>query len=132
MKFATTSLLALLLASCTPHIVGTWNIASYEIIEEGKDGVSANNVGQMVFKKDKSGTSQITFNLLGATGDGVQKITWNLNKNLLTIKPEGATQSKTWIISEKSCKSQTLNATNGASQVQVLVLKKLKAEAKKK
>lgn len=124
--------ITLLASSCTPRIVGEWNIESYEIIEEGKAGVSANNVGKMTFAKDGTGISEITFNLLGATGQGPQTMKWNLNDNLLTIRPDNAVQAKTWIISEDECHYRELSATDGASQVQLLKLRKLKPVSKKK
>jgi hypothetical protein len=41
--------MALLLTSCSPNIVGTWNAEKFEVSVEGQTGTSLSNIGTFTF-----------------------------------------------------------------------------------
>jgi hypothetical protein len=112
------------LSSCSPRIVGVWNVESFETVSQGKEAISAKNIGTITFSKDGTGAKDLSFTILGVVREDKMPFNWTLNDNLLTINGQESDFVKTWIVIENQKKYQKIKSTDGADQVQTVELRK--------
>jgi hypothetical protein len=111
-------------SSCSPRIVGVWNVESFETVSQGKEAISAKNIGKITFQKDGTGVKDLSFTILGIVKEDKTPFKWILNDNLLTISGQESDFVKTWIVVDNQKKYQKIKSTDGADQVQTVVLRK--------
>lgn len=111
-------------SSCSPRIVGIWNVESFETVSQGQEMISAKNIGTITFLKNGTGVKDFSFNILGIKDENKSSFNWNVKDNMLTISGWGSGFMKTWIIIEDYRKHQKLQSTDGADQVQIINLRK--------
>jgi hypothetical protein len=111
-------------SSCSPRIVGVWNVESFETVSQGKEAISAKNIGKITFQKDGTGVKDLSFTILGIVREDKMPFNWTLNDNLLTINGQESDFVKTWIVIENQKKYQKIKSTDGADQVQTVELRK--------
>lgn len=117
--------MALLFTSCSPNIVGTWNVEKFETSVEGQTGTSLSNIGTFTFKRNGSGEKSLNYFVLGLQRDDNVPFKWTWDsKSYITIESQGSEFSKTWILIENKKKSQVWKSTDGSNTVHELVLKK--------
>lgn len=117
-------LVCMFFSSCSPNILGTWNVVKYETIENGNQGTVLNNIGTITFNRNGIGEKYITYNVLGTQRNDSTAFAWKSDESFITIIGDYSDFSKTWILIENSKKTQLWKATDGANQVQILELKK--------
>lgn len=124
LTIAALTLLSITFSSCSPKIVGVWNVENFSTISQGNEVISAKNIGTITFLKNGNGTKELSYPILGARKEDKVPFSWVMHEGLLTIKGEGSELSKVWIIIESSGKYYSLKSTDGTSQVQVLEIRK--------
>lgn len=111
--------------SCTPKLIGTWNVVSYESkSSNNQSNVRLNNIGYMTLRASGDGDKYIKYNVLGVDKKDSTDLHWKANDKFITIESEGSDFSKTWLIIENKKKSQLWKSTDGANQIQTIELKK--------
>lgn len=115
---------AVLLASCSDKLLGTWTIQKYETTTPGEQGVTLSNIGTMTFEKNGHGMKNISYTIFNETKNDKTPFTWEASEKFITIDSEGSEFAKTWIVIEKKKDFILLKSTDGANQVQILELKK--------
>ena len=119
---------AMSLASCSPKLTGTWNIASYESKSPNGQEIKVANIGTIDFKRNKTGVKKINYSLFENKVEDNTGFKWAKEKESdnITITSEGSQLNKTWIIVKNERKYQKWKSTDGSNTVQVLELKKAK------
>ena len=119
-------LIAAGITSCSPKIVGTWNISNYESGTAGGQNIKVNNIGSITFKKNNKGEKNIVYSLFENRVEDKSAFEWNKVEDgeSITIKCEGTQLNKTWLIVKDGKKYQKWKSTDGANTVQVLELMK--------
>lgn len=111
-------------SSCSPRIVGVWNVESFETVSQGNEAISAKNIGTITFQKDGTGSKDLSFTILGVRKEDKTPFNWSLNDNLLTINGQESDFVKAWIVVDNQKKYQKIKSTDGADQVQIVELRK--------
>lgn len=124
MKAITTIVLLSIIASCSPQIVGTWTVQKYERVTPGEQGTTLSNIGTMTFNKDKTGTKQLDYTVLGIEQSDSAPFTWSTTENYITIEGDDSEIAKTWIYLETKNDFQKWKSTDGENNVQTLELTK--------
>jgi len=124
LKFSALLMIAIMFASCSSKIVGTWTIANYEESTPGQKGMSFQNIGTITFNKDGSGAKDINYSIMGMQMTDALPFTWKQHDNLLVIDGAESDLAKTWIIMESKKKSQSWKSTDGANEIHKLKLRK--------
>ncbi len=118
-------LIILSVNACTPKLIGTWNLASYESkSSDNQSNVRLSNIGYLTLYKSGEGEKYIKYNVLGVEKKDSTTLRWKANDKFITIESEGSDFSKTWLIIENNKKSQLWKSTDGANQIQTIELKK--------
>lgn len=121
-------LMALLFSSCSHDVVGTWTIEKYETLSPGGKNTALTNIGTLTFFENGNGEKNLNYNVLGSAKRDTTPFHWVVTENYITLEGQESEIEKTWIIINSSSKVQSWNATDGKNQVQILNLKKNKAE----
>lgn len=116
----------MLLASCSPKLVGTWQITGYENKTIGGEQINVSNIGTMTFKKGNNGLKEIKYSVLANEVSDTSAFKWKQGEETITIQSDGSDLNKTWIVMKSSGKTQVWKSTDGKNTVQTLELKKLK------
>ncbi|MGB5274723.1 MAG: lipocalin family protein [Flavobacteriaceae bacterium] len=119
-----TTIIAILVTSCSHRLVGTWTVQNYQTETPGNEGTSLSNIGTITFNKDRSGSKKLDFKILGIQKNDTVPFEWTATENFVTIKGENSALVKTWIYIENKSKSQKWQATDGANTVQTLEMVK--------
>lgn len=114
----------LLLASCSPRLVGTWTVEKYQKSTPGEEGMSVSNIGTITFEKNGTGTKKLDYSLLGVSKKDATPFNWSTTEQFITIEGDDSELSKTWIYIENKNDYQKWQSTNGANNVQTLELSK--------
>ena len=112
------------LASCSPRLVGTWNVEKYQRSNPGEQGMSVSNIGTITFNKNGTGTKNLDYSLLGVSKKDATPFTWSTTEDFITIEGDESEFSKTWIFIENKNDYQKWQSTDGANTVQTLELVK--------
>lgn len=118
--------IGLLLSGCSPRIIGVWQVENYEIISNSAESVKATNIGTIRFTADGNGQKELNFSVLGMSQVDKAAFTWVLNENFITVSGDSSSFVKTWIVLENKKNFQKLTSTDGARQVQVMELRRIK------
>lgn len=111
-------------SSCSPRIIGVWNVENFETVSQGNESISAKNIGTITFQKDGTGAKDLSIMILGVRKEDKTPFNWTLKDNLLTISGQESDFVKTWIVVEDQKKYQKIKSTDGADQVQIVELRK--------
>lgn len=114
------------LASCSPKVVGTWQITGYENKTIGGEQINVSNIGTMTFKKGNHGLKEIKYSVLANQVSDTTSFKWKTDESTITIQSDGSDLNKTWIVMKNTGKVQVWKSTDGKNTVQTLELKKLK------
>lgn len=107
---------------------GTWQIANYGVerpTARTLTAAPASNFGSITFDKNGTGTvdnASIFDNITSRAGQF--KFTWNNTENIVVIKGEGASFSKSWIVVTNKKDHQVWKSTDGANEVNTLELRR--------
>ncbi len=114
------------LSSCSPRLVGNWNIASYESKTENGQDIKVANIGNIQFKKNNSGVKKVNYSVFENKVEDNTAFTWKkaADGESITINSEGSVLNKTWLIIKDEKKYQKWKSTDGTNTIQVLELKK--------
>ena len=111
-------------SSCSPRIIGVWNVENFETVSQGNESISAKNIGTITFQKDGTGAKDLSIMILGVRKEDKTPFNWTLSNSLLTINGQESDFVKTWIVVEDHKKYQKIKSTDGADQVQIVELRK--------
>ena len=117
--------LSLMFASCTPVIVGSWNVERYETNGFSSQSSVLNNIGTMSFNRNGYGQKQINYNIVGTAKKDTTDFTWKADKQYIELYSAGSAFSKIWILEKNKNKKQIWKSTDGAGQIQTLTLVKI-------
>ncbi len=127
------SLLAMFLTSCSPKIVGTWNVDKYQVNNMKGQDITTRNAGEITLNKNGTGEKSIEYNIFNNQFSDVQDFKWDLQDTNLTItgtshgkKDEKSQFDKTWIVITNKKDKQIWKSTDGSNAVQVIELSKKK------
>lgn len=119
---------ALFITSCSPKIVGTWNIDQYEINDQKGQKAVLKNAGEIKLKKNGSGEKNVKYSIFKNDYSDIQPFNWNLRETNLTITGKNPKEesdfNKTWIITTNKNKKQVWKSTDGGTTVQIMELSK--------
>ena len=119
---------ALIVTSCSPKIVGTWNIDQYEINDQKGQKATLKNAGEITLNKNGTGEKNVKYSIFKNDYSDIQPFRWTLRETNLTITGENPKEesdfNKTWIIVTNKNKKQVWKSTDGSTTVQVLELRK--------
>lgn len=113
-----------LFTSCSPRLIGTWNVDKYQRSTPGEEGMTVSNVGSITFEKNGKGTKNLNYSLLGVTEKDAIPFKWSATKKYITIEGDNSELSKTWIFIKNKNDYQKWQSTDGANNVQTLELVK--------
>ena len=125
-------ILATILTSCSPKIVGTWNVDKYQVNNMKGQDITTRNAGEITLNKNGTGEKSIEYNIFNNQFSDVQSFRWNLQDTNLTItgtgdkKGEKSQFDKTWIVTTNKKDKQVWKSTDGSNAVQVIELSKKK------
>lgn len=127
-----TAICALFLTSCSPKIVGTWNVDRYEVNNQNGQNITTRNAGEITLNKDGSGEKNIEYNIFNNEFSDVQKFNWKLMDSNLTItgnerrskNDKKSDFDKTWIVITNKKDKQLWKSTDGSNAVQIIELSK--------
>ncbi len=120
---------ALLFTSCSPKLVGTWNVDRYEVDNQKGQNITTQNAGEIIINKNGTGEKNIQYNMFQNEFSDMQEFRWNMQgEDLITITSKNSYKKsdfdKTWIMVTNSKKKQVWKSTDGKNSVQVLELSK--------
>ena len=113
-----------LLASCSPRLIGTWNVEKYQRTTPNEEGMTVSNIGSITFEKRGKGTKNLDYSLLGVSKKDVTPFEWQATEEFITIEGDDSELSKTWIFIENKGDYQKWQSTDGANTIQTLILTK--------
>jgi len=125
-----TAVCALFLTSCSPKIIGTWNVDRYEVNNQKGQNITTRNAGEITLNKDGSGEKNIEYNIFNNEFSDVQKFDWKLMDSNLTITgvekrskdDKKSDFDKTWIVITNKKDKQLWKSTDGSNAVQIIEL----------
>lgn len=118
---------ALLITSCSPKLVGTWNVDRYEVDNQKGQNITTKNAGEIIIKKNGKGEKNINYNMFQNEFSDMQEFRWKMQgDDLITITSTNSYQKsdfdKTWIMITNTKKKQLWKSTDGKNSVQILEL----------
>lgn len=119
-----------LFSSCSPKLVGTWNIEKYEVHQADQSTVAVANIGSITFNKNNSGEKNIQYAIFQNEYSDKAPFKWRkVNETTISIEgagTEGASSdlTKSWLIIEDKKKQQVWKSTDGSNKIQTLTLTK--------
>lgn len=114
----------------TKRLRGTWTVANYGVESPTARSTGAPSVyGTITFNKDWSGSvenASIFDNLTSrsATTGGKYIFRWNNTENIVVLRSEGSTVSKSWIVMVNKKDRQVWKSTDGNNEVNTIELKR--------
>ncbi len=121
--------LMLIITSCSPKVVGTWNIDRYEVDNQKGQNFTTRNAGVLTIKKNGTGEKNVEYSMFQNEFSDFQSFRWNLQgDDIITISSTGSREKsdfdKTWIMVTNSKKKQVWKSTDGKDTVQTLEMSK--------
>lgn len=111
-------------SSCSHRLVGTWAVERYETTTPGEEGISLSNIGTMTFKRNGTGTKNISYAIFDVNRRDMLPFSWTADRTFIHIDSRDSDFSKTWIQVKDRGKFQQWKSTDGRNQVQILELRK--------
>lgn len=120
---------ALVFTSCSPKLVGTWNVDRYEVDNQKGQNMTTRNAGEIVINKNGTGEKNINYNMFQNEFSDAEDFRWSMQgKDLITITSTNSYEKsdfdKTWIMVTNGKKKQVWKSTDGKNSVQILELSK--------
>lgn len=117
--------LMLCFTSCSPKLVGTWNIDRYEVDNQQGQNFTTRNAGELTIKKNGTGEKNVQYNMFQNEFSDMQSFRWNMQgEDIITITSTNSKEKsefdKTWIMITNSKKKQVWKSTDGRNTVQTL------------
>ena len=121
--------LLLSITSCSPKLVGTWNIDKYEVDNQKGQNFTTRNAGELTIKKNGTGEKNVQYNMFQNEFSDIQAFRWNMQGDgIITITSTGSREKsdfdKTWIMVTNTKKKQVWKSTDGKETVQTLEMSK--------
>ncbi|MDP2424648.1 MAG: lipocalin family protein [Bacteroidales bacterium] len=110
----------------TKRLSGDWEITNYEERKLDKPGFASTYIGTLTLNPDQTGTRRLSYDSWGAAVNDTTSFTWVNTENIVTIKSQGDEETKTWIIIALKRHKLKWKSTDGAGNVQVMMMKRLK------
>lgn len=117
--------------SCSPKIVGTWNIDRYEVDNQQGQNFSTRNAGALTIKKNGTGEKNVQYNMFQNEFSDMESFRWNMQgEGIITITSSSTSSGqrsefdKTWIMVTNTNKKQLWRSTDGRNSVQTLEMSK--------
>tara|TARA_R100000935_G_C2822986_1_gene160744 strand:- start:563 stop:964 length:402 start_codon:yes stop_codon:yes gene_type:complete len=115
--------------SCSPKLVGTWNVDRYEVDNQKGQNITTQNAGEIIINKNGTGEKNINYSMFQNEFSDLQEFRWNMQgDDLITITSTNSYEKsdfdKTWIMITNSKKKQVWKSTDGKNSVQILSLSK--------
>lgn len=117
-------ILLFLFTSCSPRLIGTWNVEKYQRATPGEEGMSVSNIGTITFERNGKGTKNLDYSLLGVSKKDATPFEWSATEEFITIEGDNSELSKTWIFIENKNDYQKWQSTDGSNNIQTLELSK--------
>ncbi|MGY5848425.1 lipocalin family protein [Salegentibacter sp. HM20] len=86
-------LLSLAVTSCTPKIVGSWNIDRYEIDNYKGENLSARNAGDIQINKNGTGQKNLSIKFFDRQSGQSESFRWDYKDQILRIYDVDSRQS---------------------------------------
>ncbi|QED37243.1 hypothetical protein FK178_05745 [Antarcticibacterium arcticum] len=123
------ALVAISFTSCSPKLVGTWNIDKYEVDNQKGQNFTTRNAGELILKKNGTGEKKVEYNMFQNEFSDMQSFRWSMQgENIININSTDSRQKsdfdKTWIMVTNTKKKQVWKSTDGKNTVQVLEMTK--------
>lgn len=120
--------LILFFSSCSPKVVGNWNVDSYEIDNYQGKNLTARNAGEITLHKNGTGEKNLSIEMFNKDPDETETFRWDLKNQILRIYDENSDRSsdfaKSWIVVTNKNKKQVWKSTDGSNSIQVIELSK--------
>ena len=121
-------LCALFITSCSPKIVGTWNVDRYEVDNQKGQNVTTRNAGEIVMNKNGTGAKNIKYNMFSSEFSDMLNFKWQRQGDILTLstanQKEKSDFDKTWFIITDKKDKQLWKSTDGSNTIQIIELSK--------
>ncbi|HSP40898.1 MAG TPA: hypothetical protein VLN46_05650 [Gillisia sp.] len=121
----------LCITSCSPKIVGTWNIDRYEVDNQQGQNFTTRNAGILTIKKNGTGEKNVQYNMFQNEFSDMEAFRWNMQGDGIITITSSSTSSgqrsefdKTWIMVTNTNKKQLWRSTDGRNSVQTLEMSK--------
>ncbi len=121
----------LIVTSCSPKIIGTWNIDRYEVDNQQGQNHTTRNAGVLTIKKNGTGEKNVQYNMFQNEFNDRDTFRWNMQGDdiiTLSSSQSGPGQrsefDKTWIMVTNTKKKQVWKSTDGRNSVQTLEMSK--------
>src|SRR5690606_35968273 len=130
-KFFFIAAIMLCFTSCSPKLIGTWNIDRYEVDNQQGQNFTTRNAGELTIKKNGTGEKNVQYNMFQNEFSDLESFRWNMQgDDIITItssKTSSGQRSefdKTWIMLTNTKKKQLWRSTDGKNSVQTLEMTK--------
>lgn len=128
-KFLFITTILLLVTSCSPKVVGTWNVDRYEVDNQKGQNFSTTNAGKITINKNGTGEKTVEYNMFENEFSDLQDFRWKMpSEDIITITSKDSKKrsdlDKTWIIVTNKNDKQVWKSTDGKNSVQILELSK--------
>lgn len=121
-------IISLVFTSCSPKIVGNWNVDRYEIDNYKGKNLTARNAGEIVLRKNGTGEKNLSIEMFNKDPNETENFRWELKNQILRIYDGSSKQStdfaKSWIIVTNKNNKQVWKSTDGSNSIQVIELSK--------
>jgi len=123
------AVLTFVFTSCSPKLVGTWNIDKYEVDNQKGQNFTTRNAGELVLKKNGTGSKNVEYNMFQNSFSDLQDFRWSMQgENIININSTNSREKsefdKTWIMVTNTKKKQVWKSTDGKNTVQILEMSK--------
>lgn len=117
------------ITSCSPKLVGTWNIDRYEVDNQKGQNFTTRNAGELTINKNGTGEKNVQYNMFQNQFSDLQSFRWNMQgDDAITITSTNSSEKsdfdKTWIMITNTKKKQLWKSTDGQNTVQTLEMSK--------
>lgn len=128
-KLLLISALLVCFTSCSPKLVGAWNIDRYEVDNQRGQNFTTRNAGELVINKNGTGEKNVSYTMFQNEFNDMQSFNWTMQgDNIINITSPQAKETsdfdKTWIMVTNTKKKQLWKSTDGKNTVQVLEMSK--------
>lgn len=114
--------------SCSPKIVGNWNVDRYEIDNYLGKNLTARNAGEITLNKNGTGEKNLSIQMFNEDPNQPDRFRWELKNQILRIYDDNSKQptdfAKSWIIVTNRNTKQVWKSTDGSNSIQVIELSK--------
>lgn len=128
MKYFPAIVFLLLVSSCAPRLVGTWQISKYEEVNPGAQTSTFTNAGTMTLYKDLTGKNKVSFAGPTGTVTDTGTFSWKAEDGFVTMKRPHLPTAKTWIITEDKKNKQIWTTTDGGQKAIMMELTRIKSK----